>query len=151
MLRTHFNSTKLLYEPLESKPLKCYAFLEFGDFKGTLLSMISKFAEILLLQIIIPHSRFKILLATRDSLRLKYQPRPNRRCFATQYCIALASLFNARCMALNAFLRMRGLRQGHVKIPNVNNFAEYEEIAYVYEYIEWTFKEGGISAAADWE
>ena len=35
--------------------------------------------------------------------------------------------------------------------PNVNLFGEYEEIAFTYQKITWTWTEGGISASDDWE
>lgn len=36
------------------------------------------------------------------------------------------------------------------KNPELTRYAEYEEISFVYEKIEWTWKEGGITATDDW-
>jgi type VI secretion system secreted protein Hcp len=30
-------------------------------------------------------------------------------------------------------------------------FAEYEEVAFTYQKIEWTWNDGGIMAMDDWE
>ena len=30
-------------------------------------------------------------------------------------------------------------------------FAEYEEIAFTYQKIEWTWNDGGLTAMDDWE
>ncbi len=35
--------------------------------------------------------------------------------------------------------------------PEQQRFAEYEEISFVYQKIEWTWMQGGITAADDWE
>ncbi len=35
--------------------------------------------------------------------------------------------------------------------PNVNLFGEYEELAFTYQKIEWTWTDGGITAQDDWE
>ena len=37
------------------------------------------------------------------------------------------------------------------KHPDLMKYAEYEEIAFTYQKIEWTWKEGGITAGDDWE
>jgi len=37
------------------------------------------------------------------------------------------------------------------KHPELSKFAEYEEIAFTYQKIEWTWKDGGITAQDDWE
>lgn len=36
------------------------------------------------------------------------------------------------------------------KNPELTRYAEYEEVSFVYEKIEWTWKEGGITAMDDW-
>ena len=35
--------------------------------------------------------------------------------------------------------------------PNVNMFGEYEEVAFTYQKITWTWIDGGITAEDDWE
>lgn len=35
--------------------------------------------------------------------------------------------------------------------PNANLFGEYEELAFTYQKIEWTWVDGGITAQDDWE
>ena len=37
------------------------------------------------------------------------------------------------------------------KHPDLMKFAEYEEIAFTYQKIEWTWVDGGITAMDDWE
>ena len=37
------------------------------------------------------------------------------------------------------------------KNPDLAKFAEYEEIAFNYQKIEWTWNDGGITAGDDWE
>jgi type VI secretion system secreted protein Hcp len=37
------------------------------------------------------------------------------------------------------------------KNPELIKFAEYEEVAFVYEKITWTWVDGGITAEDDWE
>jgi type VI secretion system secreted protein Hcp len=37
------------------------------------------------------------------------------------------------------------------KHPELMKFAEYEEVAFTYQKIEWTWVDGGISAEDDWE
>ena len=37
------------------------------------------------------------------------------------------------------------------KHPDLMKFAEYEEIAFTYQKIGWTWMDGGISAEDDWE
>ena len=36
------------------------------------------------------------------------------------------------------------------KHPDLMKFAEYEEVAFTYEKIEWTWTDGGIMAADSW-
>ena len=37
------------------------------------------------------------------------------------------------------------------KHPDLMKFSEYEEIAFTYQKIEWTWMDGGITAMDDWE
>jgi type VI secretion system secreted protein Hcp len=37
------------------------------------------------------------------------------------------------------------------KHPDLMKFSEYEEIAFTYQKIEWTWMDGGITAQDDWE
>jgi len=37
------------------------------------------------------------------------------------------------------------------KNPELTRYAEYEEVAFTYQKIEWTWKDGGITADDDWE
>lgn len=37
------------------------------------------------------------------------------------------------------------------KNPDLTRFAEYEEVAFTYQKIEWTWKDGGIVAMDEWE
>jgi type VI secretion system secreted protein Hcp len=37
------------------------------------------------------------------------------------------------------------------KHPDLMKYAEYEEIAFTYQKIEWTWNDGGITAQDDWE
>ena len=37
------------------------------------------------------------------------------------------------------------------KHPELMRFAEYEEVAFTYQKIEWTWMDGGITAQDDWE
>jgi len=37
------------------------------------------------------------------------------------------------------------------KNPELTRYAEYEEIAFTYQKIIWTWKDGGITAEDDWE
>jgi type VI secretion system secreted protein Hcp len=37
------------------------------------------------------------------------------------------------------------------KHPDLTKFAEYEEVAFTYQKIEWTWTDGGITAQDDWE
>ncbi len=41
--------------------------------------------------------------------------------------------------------------QANVRYPDLVKFAEYEEISFTYQKIEWTWNDGGISANDDWE
>jgi len=37
------------------------------------------------------------------------------------------------------------------KVPELMKFAEYEEVAFTYRKITWTWVDGGITASDDWE
>lgn len=39
----------------------------------------------------------------------------------------------------------------NTKNPDLVKYAEYEEVSFVYESIEWTWTDGGIQATDDWE
>ncbi len=43
------------------------------------------------------------------------------------------------------------LNQNSDTRPDLNNFAEYEQVAFTYQKIEWTWVDGGITAMDDWE
>ncbi len=38
----------------------------------------------------------------------------------------------------------------NVRNPDLVKFAEYEEVAFTYQKIEWTWVDGGIVADDDW-
>jgi type VI secretion system secreted protein Hcp len=42
-------------------------------------------------------------------------------------------------------------RMANNKHPDLMKFSEYEEIAFTYQKIEWTWVDGGITAMDDWE
>ncbi|AKT40491.1 Hcp family type VI secretion system effector [Chondromyces crocatus] len=50
----------------------------------------------------------------------------------------------------NANIASINFRMPNNKHPELMKFAEYEEVAFTYEKIEWTWKDGGIMAADDW-
>lgn len=52
---------------------------------------------------------------------------------------------------INANIASMDFRQLHVKNPETAKFAEYEEIAFTYQKIIWTWNDGGITAEDDWE
>jgi len=51
----------------------------------------------------------------------------------------------------NANIAAIALRMSNNKHPELMKFAEYEEIAFTYQKIEWTWNDGGITAMDDWE
>jgi type VI secretion system secreted protein Hcp len=51
----------------------------------------------------------------------------------------------------NANIASIAFRMANNKHPDLMKFAEYEEIAFTYQKIEWTWKDGGITAGDDWE
>ena len=53
-------------------------------------------------------------------------------------------LVNANISAIN-------FKMANVRSPKLQRLAEYEEIAFTYQRIEWTWNEGGITATDDWE
>ena len=53
-------------------------------------------------------------------------------------------LYNANIASIN-------FRMANNKHPELMKFAEYEEVAFTYQKIEWTWNEGGITAQDDWE
>ena len=53
-------------------------------------------------------------------------------------------LYNANVASIN-------FRMANNKHPELTKFAEYEEVAFTYQKIEWTWLDGGITAMDDWE
>jgi len=51
----------------------------------------------------------------------------------------------------NSNIASIAFRMANNKHPDLMKFAEYEEIAFTYQKIEWTWNDGGISAMDDWE
>ena len=51
----------------------------------------------------------------------------------------------------NANIASINFRLANNKHPDLMKFAEYEEIAFTYQKIEWTWVDGGITAMDDWE
>ncbi len=51
----------------------------------------------------------------------------------------------------NANIASISFRMANNKHPDLMKFAEYEEIAFTYQKIEWTWNDGGITAGDDWE
>jgi len=51
----------------------------------------------------------------------------------------------------NANVASIAFRMANNKHPDLMKFAEYEEVAFTYQKIEWTWKDGGITAMDDWE
>ena len=51
----------------------------------------------------------------------------------------------------NANVASIAFRMANNKHPDLMKFAEYEEIAFTYQKIGWTWNDGGISAEDDWE
>lgn len=50
----------------------------------------------------------------------------------------------------NANIASISFRMANNKHPELMKFAEYEEVAFTYEKIEWTWTDGGITALDDW-
>jgi type VI secretion system secreted protein Hcp len=51
----------------------------------------------------------------------------------------------------NANIASIAFRMANNKHPDLMKFAEYEEVAFTYQKIEWTWNDGGITADDDWE
>jgi len=51
----------------------------------------------------------------------------------------------------NANVAAISFRMANNKNPELMRYAEYEEIAFTYQKIEWTWVKGGITALDDWE
>ena len=51
----------------------------------------------------------------------------------------------------NANLASLAFRMPNNKHPDLMKYAEYEEVAFTYQKINWTWVDGGISAEDDWE
>ncbi len=52
---------------------------------------------------------------------------------------------------VNANIASIAFRMANNKHPDLMKFAEYEEVAFTYQKIIWTWTEGGITAEDDWE
>ena len=52
---------------------------------------------------------------------------------------------------VNANIASIDFRMANNKHPDLMKFAEYEEIAFTYQKIIWTWSDGGITAEDDWE
>ena len=51
----------------------------------------------------------------------------------------------------NANIASIAFRMANNKHPDLMKFAEYEEVAFTYQKIEWTWQEGGITSEDDWQ
>jgi type VI secretion system secreted protein Hcp len=51
----------------------------------------------------------------------------------------------------NANIASIDFRMANNKHPDLMKFNEYEEVAFTYQKINWTWIDGGISAEDDWE
>ena len=51
----------------------------------------------------------------------------------------------------NANIASVAFRMANNKHPELMKFSEYEEVAFTYQKIEWTWNDGGITAGDDWE
>jgi type VI secretion system secreted protein Hcp len=52
---------------------------------------------------------------------------------------------------LNANIASIDFRMPNNKHPDLMKFAEYEDVAFTYQKITWTWNDGGITAEDDWE
>ena len=50
----------------------------------------------------------------------------------------------------NARITDIGFRMPNNKNPELVKYAEYEEVAFIYEKIEWIWNDGGITAQDEW-
>ena len=51
----------------------------------------------------------------------------------------------------NANIASIQFKMANNKHPDLMKFAEYEEVAFTYQKIEWIWTDGGITAMDDWE
>lgn len=51
----------------------------------------------------------------------------------------------------NANLSSIHFKMANVRQPRLARLTEYEELAFTYEKIDWTWNDGGISATDDWQ
>jgi len=51
----------------------------------------------------------------------------------------------------NANIASIDFRMANIKNPDIQKYAEYEEIALTYQQIDWTWNDGGITASDNWE
>lgn len=51
---------------------------------------------------------------------------------------------------VNAAIASIDLRQPDNRLPELAKLAEYEEVSFTYQKIEWTWVDGGITASDDW-
>ncbi|MFT3776068.1 MAG: type VI secretion system tube protein Hcp [Minicystis sp.] len=51
----------------------------------------------------------------------------------------------------NATLSTINFKMANIKNPKLQRLSEYEELSFTYQKIEWTWNEGGLTAADDWE
>ena len=51
----------------------------------------------------------------------------------------------------NANIASIAFRMANNKHPDLMKFAEYEEVAFTYQQIDWTWNDGGITASDSWE
>ncbi len=52
---------------------------------------------------------------------------------------------------INANIASISYRMANNKHPDLMKFAEYEEVAFTYQKVIWTWNDGGITAEDDWE
>jgi type VI secretion system secreted protein Hcp len=50
----------------------------------------------------------------------------------------------------NANIASIDFRMANIRHPDLVKFPEYEEIAFTYQKIEWTWNDGGITSGDDW-
>ena len=51
----------------------------------------------------------------------------------------------------NANIASIEYHMANIKHPDLQRLAEYEDIAFTYQKIEWTWNDGGLTAEDDWE
>ena len=51
----------------------------------------------------------------------------------------------------NANISAMTFKMANIRSPKLVRFAEYEEISFTYQKIEWIWQDGGITATDDWE